>query len=180
MKRWLKGLDLTIGTWLARVLRIHVGGLMHAHTELIARKKVLVDGVYQYTDVRRVVKDKVVTTAFVNFIVAQLQTETSAFGDFKYHDSGTGTNAENASDTTLQTPTGISRVAGTQVEGSSANIYKSVATITYDGTYSITEHMIFNASSSGTGMDRSKFGAISVVITNQIEYTFNITFSAGG
>ena len=37
-----------------------------------------------------VVGYKLVTTAFVEFMVDQLQAETSEWGDFKYHDSGVG------------------------------------------------------------------------------------------
>jgi len=164
--------------WLKK--QMGLGGAMRAHTELIARKKVLNNGVYEYTDVRRVVRDKVVTDAFVNFVVDQLQTEDSTFGDFKYHDSGIGTGNEAAGDTALGTPWGGSRDVGTQTEGASANIYKSVATTTYNASKAITEHGLFNASSGGTLMDRTKFTAINVVDTNQIEFTFQITFSSGG
>lgn len=129
---------------------------------------------------RRVVYDKVVTTAFVNFIVAQLQTETSIFGDFKYHDSGTGTGDEAVGNTTLGTPCGDARDAGSQTVGASNNIYKSVATHTYDESLAITEHGLFNADAAGTLMDRTKFAAINVIATDQIEFTFQITFTAGG
>lgn len=130
---------------------------------------------------------RVVTTAFAEFIAAQLITETSAFGDFKYHHSGTGTNAENASDTALQTPVEDARDVGTQVQGASAVGYKSVATTTYTDTRAITEHGLFNEAGSGgppvtggTLMDRSKFDAINVVSGNQIEWTYELTVAAGG
>lgn len=126
----------------------------------------------------RVVDNKKVTTAFVNFIVDQLITETSAFGDFKYHDSGTGTNAESASDTALQTTCGEARTVGTQIEGSETYEYKSVATHTYAGSFAITEHGLLNASSAGILMDRTVFGAINVVADDKIEFTFTIQFSA--
>ncbi len=93
---------------------------------------------------------------------------------------GLGTQAENANETALQTTTGISRVVGTQAEGASAEIYKSVGTITGDTSEDITEHGLFNASSGVTMMDRTKFAAIGVVSGNQIEFTFQITFTAGG
>ena len=127
---------------------------------------------------RREIFNRKVTTAFVNDIVDNLITETSAFGDYKYHDSGIGTNSESASDTALQTPTGVARAAGTQVEGAETYEYKSVATITYDGSYAVTEHGVFNASSSGTLMDRTVFSAINVANNDQIEFTFTIQFSA--
>jgi len=128
---------------------------------------------------RRRVKDRVVTTAFVNFVVDQLQAETSVFGDFKYHDSGIGTTAEAIGDTGMETAWGGSRDTGTQTEGASANIYKSVATTTYNATKAITEHGLFNASSDGTLMDRTVFSAINVVDTNQVEWTFQLTLTAG-
>ena len=124
--------------------------------------------------------NRVVTDAYVEFLVDQHQTESSAIGDFKYHEMGLGTQAENANETALQTTTGISRVVGTQAEGASAEIYKSVGTITADTTEAIAEHGLFNASSGVTMMDRTKFSAINVVNLNQIEFTFSITFSSGG
>jgi len=163
--------------WLKKkALKVLGGGTVQMHTELVARK--IVDG--KYTDVRRVVKDRVVTDAFVAFVVDQLQTETSAFGDFKYHDSGIGTGNEAAGDTGLGTPWGGARTVGTQTEGATANIYKSVATTTYNATKAITEHGLFNAATGVTLMDRTKFAAINVVDGNQIQFTFEISFTAGG
>jgi hypothetical protein len=52
-------------------------------------------------------------TIFVVFVVDQLQTETSQFGDFKYHDSGVGTTAENVTNTDMETTDGESRATGT-------------------------------------------------------------------
>jgi hypothetical protein len=135
----------------------------------------------------RQTKDKVVTTAFAEFVAAQLITETSDFGDFKYHHSGTGTGNENVADTALGTPVEDARDVGTQVQGASAVGYKSVATTTYTDTYAITEHGLFNTAGTGgppvtggTLMDRSKFAAINVVATNQIEWTYELTIAAGG
>jgi len=158
-----------------RLLKALGGGVINAHTTLTARK--IVDG--RYTDERRVVKDKVVTTAFVDFIVDQLQAETSEFGDFKYHQCGLGTTAESASDTGIETDTGITPVAGTQTE-TDHNTYKSVATMTMDDTEAITEHVIMSQSGAGTCMDRTVFSPINVVPDNQIEFTFEISFTAGG
>lgn len=128
----------------------------------------------------RFVRDRVVTTAFVDFIVDQLITETSVFGDFKYHDSGTGVGDEAVGDTALGTPTGEALSVGTQVE-TDHDTYKSIATDTYAGTFAITEHGLFNHATpaSGTLADRTKFTAINVVSGNQIEFTFEISFTAG-
>jgi len=124
---------------------------------------------------------KKVTTEFVQYLVDQLQTESSDFGDFKYHKSGTGANAENKTDTQLQTPVeGTARNVGTQVEGATADIYRSVVTIAYTGGHAITEHALFNeayvtAGDNGILMDRSVFGIINVVNGDNIEFTYELT-----
>ena len=120
-----------------------------------------------------------VTDAFVQFVVDQLQAEDATIGDFKFHDSGIGVGAEAAGDTALGTPCGIARATGTQTEGG-ANIYKSVATITYDGDYAVTEHGLFNIAAAGTLMDRTKFDAVNVSNTEKIEFTYQLTISSGG
>lgn len=125
------------------------------------------------------VSRRVVTTAFVNYVVDQLQTETSTFGDFKFHDSGVGTTAENAADTAMETTDGESRATGTQTE-SASNAYRSVGTIAYTTTKAITEHGLFNDVSAGTLMDRSVFSAINVVNGDSIQFTYTLTLTAGG
>lgn len=126
-----------------------------------------------------VVGYRVVTTAFVNFVVDQLQTESSVFGDFKYHDSGVGTTAENAADTAMETTDGESRATGTQTE-TSANIYRSVGTISYTTTKAITEHGLFNDASAGTLLDRTVFSAVNVVNGDSVAFTYSLTISSGG
>lgn len=127
-----------------------------------------------------VVSYRVVTTAFVNFMVDQLQTETSVWGDFKFHDSGVGTTAAAVGDTDIETTDGESRATGTQAEGASANIYQSVGTITYTTTKAITEHGLFSIVTGGTLMDRHVFSAINVVSSDSIAFTYELTVSAGG
>ena len=148
--------------------------LMKVRTQLVAR---------QFRDgkeiTRRVIKNKVVTNAFVNYIVDNLIAELVAFGDFKYHDSGTGIVAEAATDTALGTPTAEARDIGSQVEGATANVYKSVATHTYAATFAITEHGLLNAATVGVLMDRTVFAAINVVSGDKIEFTFSISFASG-
>lgn len=122
---------------------------------------------------------RVVTTAFVSFVVDQLQTETSVFGDFKFHDSGVGTTAENITDTGIETTDGESRATGTQTE-SAANAYRSVGTIAYTTTKAITEHGLFNDATTGTLMDRTVFSAVNVVNGDSVTYTYTLTISAGG
>lgn len=120
-----------------------------------------------------------VTTAFCAFVVDQLQTETSVFGDFKFHDSGVGTTAENITDTTIETTDGEGRATGTQTESSSV-AYRSVGTISYTTTKAITEHGLFNDATTGTLMDRTVFSAINVVDGDSIQFTFTLTVTAGG
>ena len=127
---------------------------------------------------RRKVKNKCITTAYVTFLALMHQTDATTIGDFKYHDSGIGTGAEAVGDVGLGTPWGGARDVGTQV--ASTNTYTSVATTTYNATKAITEHGLFNASTSVTLMDRTLFAAINVVDTNQIQWTFVVTFTAGG
>ena len=108
-----------------------------------------------------------------------MQTETSVFGDFKFHDSGVGTTAEAAGDTGIETTDGESRATGTQTE-SASNAYRSVGTISYTTTKAITEHGLFNDASAGTLMDRSVFAAINVVNGDSIQFTYTLTLTAGG
>lgn len=122
---------------------------------------------------------RVLTTAFVSFVVDQLQTETSVFGDFKYHDSGVGTTAEANGDTAIETTDGESRATGTQTEAS-ATAYQSVGTISYTTTKAITEHGLFNDPTAGTLMDRTVFSAVNVVNGDSIQFTYTLTINAGG
>lgn len=127
-----------------------------------------------------IIATKAVTTAFVNFLVDQLQAATTEIGDFKFHDSGTGTTAESAADTGLVTKVETGRATGSQTEGASANIYRSVGTISYTATRAITEHGLFSQASLGTLMDRSVFTAVNVVNGDSIQFTYELTLPAGG
>lgn len=100
-----------------------------------------------------------------------------------------------AADTALTTATGISRVAGTQ-SNPSANVYRSVATISYNASFSITEWGIFSASTSGTLLDRRWFNSqgspaitataaltsspIGVNNLDAISFTYSLSLSSGG
>lgn len=162
-------LAVKLGVPLARFF-----GLMTAYGTLEARLLKADGSVIDYG----VLGHRVVTTAFVSFVVDQLQTETSVFGDFKYHDSGVGTTAENASDTAIQTTDGEARVAGTQTE-SSATVYQSVGTINYTTSKAITEHGLFNDLTAGTLLDRTVFAAINVSNGDAIQFTYSLTVAAG-
>jgi len=148
------------------------------HTRLIAKHfRKNVGGIYVELG-KRVVHNKKVTTAFVNDIVDNLIAETTAFGDYRFHDSGTGVVAEAPGDTGLGTPCGEARTSGTQGEGVQTYEYKSIATHTYAGTFAITEHGLFNIAAVGILMDRTVFTVINVISGDKIEFTFTIQFSA--
>lgn len=121
---------------------------------------------------------RVVTNAFVNDLVDELQAY-SGIDNYKYHDSGTGTTAESASDTAIEIDDGESRAAGTQTEGASANIYRSVGTINYSASKAITEHGLFDAATAGTLMDRTVFSAINVANGDSIQFTYELTINSG-
>jgi len=120
---------------------------------------------------------KVITTAFAEFIVDQLQTETSVFGDFKYHQIGTGSTAESAAHTALVTPV-ESVTTGTQTEDSS-KVYKSVASIAITANRALREHGIFNNATpaSGTMMDRTLYDVVNLVSGDIYEATYKLTVS---
>ena len=126
-----------------------------------------------------VVSRKCVTDDWVEMLVDVLQSTDATFSDFKYHDSGEGVVAEDETDAALGSPCGEARDAGTQTEGASANIYKSVATHTYAGAFSITEHGLFNAAAAGVLMDRSVFTAKPVDVGEKLEFTYEVLFPSG-
>jgi len=125
------------------------------------------------------VSSKLVTDAFAELMVDQLQTETSVWGDFKYHDSGVGTTGAAAGDTDIETTDGESRATGSQTEASS-KVYRSVGTISYTSTKAITEHGLFNTAATATLLDRHVFSAVNVVNGDSIQFTYDLTVSSGG
>lgn len=171
--RWayIKGwLAVKVGIPIAKAL-----GLFSAVATLEARVIKADGGVVDYG----VLGHRVVTTAFVNYMVDSLQATEANWVNFKYHDSGTGTTAEDAGDTGLVTPDGLARVEGTQVDGAAANEYRSVGTISYTSSLAITEHGLFNATTVGTLMDRTVFSAINVANGDSIQFTYTLTCTAG-
>lgn len=123
------------------------------------------------------VSTKVVTTAGVGYIVDAFQNSVE-LENMKFHGSGTGTTAEASGDTALVTEV-ESRTSGTTTEGASANIYRTVGTISYTATRAITEHGVFSASTSGVLLDRSVFSAINVISGDSIQFTYELTLPAG-
>lgn len=136
-----------------------------------------------------VVCRRVVTTVGVGFIVDAFQNLVE-LENMKFHGFGTGTTAEAVGNTALVTElttqyvTDNTRPTGTTTEGASANIYRTVATLSPDsgGTIAVTEHGIFDqaANSGGVLLDRSVFSAVNVVASaDSIQATYELTLTAG-
>ena len=131
------------------------------------------------------VSQRKVTTAGVNYLVDAWQNSVE-LENLKYHGVGTGTNAESNGDTALQTESTTAlnpdstRATGSLTEGASANIFRTVGTVTFDNTAAITEHGIFSQSATGGGTlwDRSVFSAINVASADSIQFTYDLTASA--
>lgn len=135
-----------------------------------------------------VLSTRQVTDAGVAFLVDAFQNLTEV-ENFKFHGYGTGVGAEAAGNTALGTELTTQYVSdnvrptGSQTEGASANIYRSVGTLSPDsgGTIAITEHGLFSASAAGTLWDRSVFSAINLVAgADSLQTTYDATFPSGG
>lgn len=117
---------------------------------------------------------RIVTDAAIADLIAVMQGGGATdLQNYKYHGTGTGSNAESAADTTLQTEV-ESRDTGTQLNPS-GGVYRTVATHTYAGANSITEHGVFSDPTTGILLDRSVFPALPTVLGTQIEWTYDLT-----
>ncbi len=136
--------------------------------------KISGDGSSEYLGL---VSTKVVTDAGVAYLVDAMQGIVEP-ENLRWHASGTGVTAEAASQTALVTEV-ATRTSGTLAEEASANIFRTVGTISYSSSFAITEHGIFSASSTGTLLDRSVFAAINVANGDSIQFTYELTFPSG-
>ena len=118
---------------------------------------------------------RVVTDVGVAFLVDDWDANGQDISTMNFHGCGTGTTAEAAGDTALVTesttilnPNSV-RATGTRSQPS-ANIYRSVGTLTFDGAGAITEHGLFSDVDTGEGVlwDRSVFSAINVASADSI------------
>jgi len=131
---------------------------------------------------------RVVTDAGVAYLVDACQGLVEP-ENLKYHGFGTGTNAEAASDTALQTeltteyPIDNTRPTGTTTEGASSNVYRTVGSLDPDSTVAITEHGVFSQAPTGGGslLDRSKFAPVTVnAVGDTLQAIYDLTLVSGG
>ena len=118
---------------------------------------------------------RVVTDAGVAFLVDDMDNNVTDVTTLNYHGVGTGVTAEAAAQTALVTESTTvrnpdsTRATGTKSQPS-ANVLRSVGTVTFDGSAAITEHGLFSQSATGGGTmwDRSVFAAVNVAAADSI------------
>jgi hypothetical protein len=173
--------------WMLFKARARVAAVAAFHLFFPGRSRVLVPEGKLYAKVIRkdgtvedkgLISTKVVTDAFVNYIVDELQASSGGIANFRFHAAGIGGAAENQTDTTLSSEV-ETRATGTRTEGASANIYKTVGTVNFGSAFAVVEHGLFRASSGDVLADRSVFAAINVGSGDSIEFTYELTLPAG-
>lgn len=119
-----------------------------------------------------------VTNAAVNLWAADWNNASATVKLANFHDSGTGGTAPTISDTIMQNQTGAARVVGTQ--SNTNNIYQTVGTLIYGGSFAISEWGLFTAISGPTLFDHRTFAAINCVTGDTIQFTYQLTLVSGG
>lgn len=177
--------------------QVYRADLKHLNTDQLVKLKDLLAANHPVYDLPRffggevvnygLLSTRVVTTVGVNFLVDAFQNLVE-LENLKFHGYGTGGAAEAAANTALTTElttqyaTDNVRPTGTTTEGASANIYRTVATLSPDASVAITEHGIFDQAAVGGGVlwDRSLFSVINLVgSADSLQTTYDCTFPAG-
>ncbi len=131
---------------------------------------------------------RVVTTAGVGFLVDAMQNLVEGEA-MRYHAIGTNNAAEATGNTALggelttQYAVANTRPTGTLGElAGNPNVFETTATITVSAGVAITEHGIFSAATSGTGvlLDRSVFSVVNLATGESLQATYDFTLPAGG
>lgn len=124
---------------------------------------------------------RAVTDLGVAHLVDDWDDGTGNIENFNFHDSGTSATGENQTDTNLIAEAGPTTRATGSKSQPSANIIRSVGTISYSGTLAIVEHGLFTTAARTTDLmwDRTVFSAINVVSGDSIQFTYDCTFTAG-
>lgn len=180
------GMELALRVRLA--LKGFIRGLLHATGVLgvgrLYATIIRADGRIEHLGL---VSTKLVTDAGVAYIVDDWDGGANVIDNFNYHGCGTGTTAEAAGDTALVTESTTAlnpdstRATGTKSQPS-ANVMRTVGTVTFDASAAITEHGVFSQAAAGGGtlLDRSVFSAINVASADSIQFTYSLTLSSGG
>lgn len=131
---------------------------------------------------------RVVTDAFADLLVDSFQdTESNLLDEFVYHGVGETNTAEDASDTdllaelTTEYDSDNTRATGSQTEGASTNIFRTVGTNTFDASVALVEHGIFNNATVGSGtlLDRTVFAVVNLGSGESLQSTYDLTITAG-
>lgn len=122
-----------------------------------------------------------VTTAGVVYLAADMAGGASDINAMNWHAVGIGTTGPVIGNTIMENVTGCpARVSGTQTTPGSTNIYQSLATVSFVSTLAITEWGLLSAVTGGTLWDRKTFTAINVISGDSIQFTYQLTATAGG
>ena len=133
-----------------------------------------------------IVSKRVVTDAFVNFVVDDWDGGANDISLFNFHGCGTGAGAEGAGEVALVTECDAAlnpnntRAAGVKTQPA-ANQMRTVGVPLFDVAAIVIEHSVFTqaATGGGTMMDRSIFAAINVVAGDSIQFTYTMTLTSG-
>lgn len=93
---------------------------------------------------------------------------------------GTGAGTAAITDTTLFTEASEARVASTttqETETTTNDTYQTVGTIVADGTKTITNAGLFDASTVGNLFVKGDFTGIALLINESIQFTVRVTFA---
>jgi len=188
-----KGLDPRINDWRTRNARHLFRGVRRVLTARAFNLATFYGSLY-ITHIRNdgeilelgLASMRVVTTAGVNFLVDALQ-GTVEPEILKFHGVGTTNTAESSSDTALaaESTTALNpdstRATGSLTEGASANIFRTVGTLTADASIAAVEHGIFSQAATGGGtlLDRSVFSTVNLASGDSIQFTYDLTLPAG-
>jgi hypothetical protein len=156
---------------------ISKGQALHAkepfHTKLIVRKFIAGQLISEQD-----LGEGLVTDVGVRLLAADWINATATLKLMNYHDTGTGTLTPSVADTVMQIPTGTSRGVGNQ--SNTANVYQSVANVTFGGTFLVTEWGIFSAAASGTMFDHRTWAGTHVDIGNILQFVWQLSVLSGG
>lgn len=133
---------------------------------------------------------RLVTTAGVVYICADMASGANDINLFRYHGIGTNSTAEAVGDTALgaESTTALNpdstRATGSQAQGTSGNhaTYTTVGTLTADASIAATEHGIFTQAATGGGtlLDRSVFSVVNLASGDSLQATYVYTANSGG